>query len=66
MRLSVGSPLMRNFDPLGDLLASTAPAESRSSPTTKSSPTLTPASRSWSAAATCAAMMPYASQEPRP
>jgi hypothetical protein len=65
-RLSVGSPLMRKREPRGLRLATLAPAESRSSPTTNSRPTLTPASRSRSAAATCAAMMPLASHVPRP
>ena len=66
MRLSVGSPLIRKRLPLGDRLPMRAPAESRSSPTTNNNPTATPASRSRSAAASWATMIPLASHDPRP
>ena len=65
-RLSVGSPLIRNRLPLAARFASLAPAESRSSPDTNNRPTFRPSARSTVAAATCAAMIPFASETPRP
>ena len=65
-RLSVGSPLIRNRLPFGFRFAAFAPAESRSSPDTNSNPIRKPAARSTSAAATCAAIIPFASETPRP
>ncbi len=66
MRLSVGSPLIRSRLPRGCRFAIFAPKLSRSSPTRNSSPARTPASCRRSAAAICAAMIPLASQAPRP
>ena len=67
-RLSVGSPLIRKADErAAPRSPPVAPSLPRSSPTTKSRPTRrSPSARSRSAAATCAARMPFASQEPRP
>ena len=61
-RLSVGSPLIRNFDPFGDMLASISSGRIALLADDKQQPTFTLASRSRSAAATCAAMIPFASQ----
>jgi hypothetical protein len=64
---SVGSPLIRKRAPRGLTAATFAPALLRSSPTTNSSPRfVTPESSSLSAAAIIAAIMPFASHEPRP
>ena len=66
-RLSVGSPLIRNVDCEAMLLAAFAPSLPRSSPATNTRPMrVSPRARSASAAATCAARMPFASQAPRP
>src|SRR5438876_318124 len=58
---------MRNREPRGVAAAAFAPALLRSSPTTKRRPRLrVPAASSFSAAAIMAAIIPFASQEPRP
>ncbi len=66
-RLSVGSPFTRYRLPFATVFARAAPSLPRSSPTTNNSPTrVSPSRLSASAAATCAARMPFASQDPRP